>query len=268
MRVGIVGCGAIGRTIAQGLLDFSPVQGLVLYDKTRARAEQLGTIHPHTAITSSIHSLVDLSDFIVEAASQAAAREVAPLAIDAGKDLLVMSLGALSDDEFWVEMRARAEKSKGRLYVPAGALGGLEVVVAAAEAQLDEVLLTTRKPPEALAGTKYLEEKGFDLKKITKPTVVFKGTAREAVKLFPANVNVAAALSLAGIGFDKTRVRIIADPTVTTNQHHVTARGVFGELYCEVHNLPSPDNPKTSTLAALSAVATIKNAARRIHFGP
>ena len=268
MRVGIVGCGTIGRTIVESLRDFAPVERLLLYDHVDARAREAAALNPKASVAASLDEVIAQSDFVVEAASQAGAREVAPRALSAGKDLLLMSLGALSDDAFWNDLRAKAESSPGRLYLPSGALGGLEAVVAGSQAGLEEAVLTTRKPPAALKGVKYLEERGIHLGKITKPLLVFDGSAREAVRLFPANINVAAALSLAGLGFDRTRVRIIADPASKTNRHHVRVRGAFGELECEVANVPAPGNPKTSYLAALSAVATVKNAARHIHFGP
>lgn len=268
MRVGIVGCGSIGRTVARGLVKFKPVTAVALLDLDPARSRALAALHARYRAVAALPALLRASDFVVEAASQDAARSVGPAAARAGKDVLFMSLGALADDRFWRSLRRLAARSGARFWIPSGALAGLEAVVSAGAGTLEEVTLTTRKPLKGLVGVKYLEERGIDVEGIQKPTVVFQGSARDAVRHFPANVNVAAALSLAGLGFDRTRVEIVADPSLKRNTHLVVARGAFGELRCEVANVPSPDNPRTSYLAALSAVATVKNAALGVHFGP
>ena len=268
MRLGIVGCGAIGRTLVEGLDDFASVTTVVLFDRRAELAKALTKGHPKASVAKSLDELVAASDLVVESASQEAAREVVPRALSAGKSVLVMSLGALSDDALWAQATKAAKESKGRLLLPSGALGGLEAVASASHDGLDEVRLTTRKPPAALEGVEYLRARKVSLEGLKGPLVVFDGSAREAVRHFPANINVAAALSLAGIGFDRTRVVIVADPQATTNRHEVYARGAFGELRCEVSNVPSRSNPKTSHLAALSALAAVKNAASGLHFGP
>ena len=268
MRVGIVGCGSIGRTVAKSLVSFPAVTSVALFDLDASKASALAKLHRRFAAVPSTAALVKASDLVVEAASPLAAREVGLLALRSGKECLLMSLGALSDKRLWSAMLRAASASGGRILVPSGALGGLEAVASAASAHLTEVTLTTRKPPAALQGVAYLEARGVRLASLRKPTVVFSGSARQAVRHFPANINVAAALSLAALGFDRTRVVIVADPKAATNSHEVVARGAFGELRCTVSNVPFPDNPKTSYLAALSAVATVKNAARRVHFGP
>jgi aspartate dehydrogenase len=268
MRVGVVGCGSIGGTLARKLASFAAVDRISFFDVEFSRAEALASLHRRYRAVRNLKALIAGSDLVVEAASQKAAREVAPLAVGAGKSVLLMSLGALADDRFTGRLLRSAGRTGGRIYIPSGALPGLEALASASAAEVSEVTLTTRKPPRALAGVAYLERRGIDLESLRAATVVFSGTAREAVRHFPSNVNVAAALSLAGIGFDQTRVVIIADPRATTNRHEVVAKGAFGELRCEVSNLPFPDNPKTSYLAALSAVATVRNVALGIHFGP
>ncbi len=268
LRVGVVGCGSIGRTLARKLAPFKPVSHITFFDLDRARARDLAALNPRYRAASSLAGVVKASDLVVECASQAAAREVAPAALRAGRDVLIMSLGALADDRFWRELRKVASRTRATILLPSGALAGLEAVASAASAGLAEVSLTTRKPPRALAGSPYLQKKGFDPAKVRAPTIVFRGSARKAVRLFPANINVAAALSIAGVGFDRTRVTIIADPRATSNEHEVVAKGAFGTLRCAVKNAPFPDNPKTSYLAALSAVSSVKNAALGIHLGP
>lgn len=268
LKVGVVGCGSIGRTLARKLAAFKPVSRITFFDLEPARAGKLAALDARYRVATSLPGLVKASDLVVESASQAAARQVAPLALAAGRDVLVMSLGALADDRLWRALRKINQRTGATILLPSGALAGLEAVASAASAGLREVSLTTRKPPRALAGSPHLQRRGFDPSKVRAPTVVFRGSARSAVRLFPANINVAAALSIAGVGFDRTRVTIIADPGAKTNEHEVVAKGDFGTLKCTVANAPFPDNPKTSYLAALSAVASVKNAALGLHIGP
>ncbi len=268
MRVGIVGCGTIGRVLVEGLVGFEPVESLALFDRVPEAAAALAKSHAGARAVAGLEELVDASDFVVEAASQEAARTVVPAALGAGRSVLLLSVGALSDDAFMAATLDAAARGPGRLHIPSGAIGGLDALASAAQAGLDDVLLTTRKPPPGLAGAPYLAEKGISLDGLERETIVFEGTARDAVRAFPANVNVAAAVAVAGVGFDETRVRVVADPAAATNRHEVVARGAFGELRVSVSNRASPSNPKTSHLAALSALATVKQAARGTHFGP
>jgi aspartate dehydrogenase len=169
-----------------------------------------------------------------------------------------MSVGGLLDN---MELYDEARRSGVRVQLPSGALCGLDGIRAAMEGGLHSVTLTTRKPPAGLAGAPYLVERGIDISHLDEPLVVFDGNAREAVRAFPANVNVAASLSLAGIGPDETRVRIIADPDISLNIHEVVAEGAFGRLTAVTENLPSPRNVKSSYLASLSATAELRAAA-------
>ena len=213
-------------------------------DESRSRrlAQETGADRPDHIDLALAHA-----DLVVEAASQAALREVAPKVLNRGLPLIALSVGALGDEEFYKLVTRIATQSGGRLLVPSGALGALDAVRAAAEAGIDEVTLVTAKPPA-----------GFGLTDVREPRVLYDGPAREAVAKFPKNVNVAAALSLAGVGFEKTRVRIVADPALTLNTHTVTVRGAFGEMTCRVENRASPDNPASSQLASLSALALIR----------
>jgi aspartate dehydrogenase len=153
-------------------------------------------------------------------------------------------------------------RSRGcQIHIPSGAICGLDGIRSAMEAGLHQVTITTRKPPKGLEGAPYLVQNNIDISNLREPKVVFEGTAMDAVKYFPQNVNVAAALSLAGIGAVETRVRVIADPTTTVNSHEIVAEGAFGRLKTVTENLPSPRNPKSSYLASLSAVAELRNAA-------
>jgi aspartate dehydrogenase len=198
-------------------------------------------------------------DTVLEAASQAVLRQVAGPVLEHGRDLVALSVGALADEAFYQSLKERAEQQGRRVYLPAGAVGGLEALAAAAVAGLDSVVLTTTKPPQALPGV--------NAGTLSKPVCLYEGPAREAVKRFPQNVNVAAAVSLAGIGFDRTMVRVVADPAATRNVHRIEARGPFGELTLEFRLLPSPGNPKTSYLAALSAIRLLRRLSEALRLG-
>jgi aspartate dehydrogenase len=218
--------------------------------------------------TTDVHAFLaqDIT-LVVEAASQAVCREIAPqvLVLVAGKDLMPMSVGAFADESFLQQMRDLAREHGRCVYLPSGAIGGLDALSAGAIDELDEVVLTTTKPPHALERASM--EQDVDLTTITEPTCIYDGPAIEAVRLFPKNVNVAAALSLAGAGVERTRVRIVADPEATGNSHRVEARGRLGAFTIELHLHPSPDNPRTSYLAVLSAIRTLKNLSEPIRFG-
>jgi aspartate dehydrogenase len=203
----------------------------------------------------------------VEAASQEAVRDYAKAILNSGKDMLIMSVGALADHKFLDELIAIAQAKGAKIYLPSGAIAGLDGLKSAKEAGIEEVTLTTRKPPKSLVDAPYVKEKCIHLKNLKKEMLIYEGPAREAVKFFPANVNVAASLSLAGIGPEKTRVRIIADPKIDRNIHEIFVKGEFGELEVKTRNVPSPENPKTSYLAALSAIATLKKISNNIQVG-
>ena len=202
-----------------------------------------------------LDELVRRSGVIVEAAPAAAFDEIATAALVAGKVLLVASVGALvADHERYAGL---ARRGGGTLHVVSGAIGGLDAISAAAVGPVESVTMTTRKPPRGLAGAPYLEAHGIDVAALTEPRVVFEGSAREACRGFPANVNVSAAVSLAGIGPDRTRVRIIADPSLDRNTHDVEVAGDFGRFTVHIENRPSA-NPRTGVLTAMSILATIR----------
>ncbi len=245
MRILLVGCGALGTSIAKGIGAMG-VGGLTVFDTDPAKAAALSE-RTGAPIATDLGAAIDAADLVVEAAAQAALRDLAPRVLSRGKTLVALSVGALVDAAFLDEVTRAARESGGRLLVPSGALAGLDGIRGAMEGGLDEVTLVTAKPPA-----------GFGLTGVTEPRVLYEGPATEAVQKFPKNVNVAAALSLAGMGFEKTRVRIVADPALTANTHTVEARGAFGKMTCRVENAPSPDNPASSHLASLAALALIR----------
>jgi aspartate dehydrogenase len=259
-RVGIIGCGTIGGQLAMAI-DSGSVKNATLvslFDVVQGSAQALklklrtGDVSAHTDFDSFISSTD--CDIVVEAASQDAVRKFAPGVLGSGKSLMIMSVGALADKAL---LQSLLQAAKGRVYVPTGAIAGIDAIKAVRHL-LESVTLTTTKSPRALAGAPFFEKAEIKLEDVKEKTIVYEGQASEAVRMFPANVNVAAVLSLAGIGFEKTMVRIVADPAASTNQHEITAKGSFGEFRFTVNNAPSPGNPKTSYLAVLSAIECLR----------
>jgi len=242
MKIALIGCGFIGRAILDAVKGGSlDLKVSCVFDSDPSLLEGIGA--PGTSDFSGL--LGSDAELVVECASQKAVEAYALQVLESGKSLMLMSVGALADDALLERLKSAAKKNKVHIYLPSGAIGALDAVYSAGMGRLNEVSLTTRKPPESLGLS------------VTKETIVFDGLAREAVKLFPKNINVAATLSLAGIGFGRTKVRIVADPKAKRNIHEICAKGEFGELSFRVENLPSK-NPKTSLLAALSAIACLK----------
>lgn len=200
-------------------------------------------------------TLVSRADLLIEAASPKAVEELLPQVIARKKSLLALSAGGLLRNPALIKNAIRSETP---VYLPSGALAGLDAVKAAAVGKLRSVTLTTRKPPKALAGAPGIARRKINLFKIRKARVVFYGSAERAVADFPKNINVAATLALAGVGARRTRVKIVADPKTHANSHEVTAIGSFGKLTVKTENRPSVENPKTSQLAVYSAVAALK----------
>lgn len=259
MKLGIVGCGNIAADICIALHKGEiPAEVVALTDTDPERSKVLLRSFQLDAAVCSLDDNAAKVDFLVECAVAGVVKDVLESAMRHQTDCLIMSVGGLLDN---MALYNDARKRGIQVRLPSGALCGLDGVRAAMEAGLHSVTLTTRKPPASLAGAPYLVERGIDLSGLDEALVVFEGSAREAVKAFPANVNVAASLSLAGIGPDDTRVRLIADPDISLNIHEVVAEGAFGRLTTMTENLPSPRNPKSSYLASLSATAELRVAA-------
>ncbi len=261
VNICVIGCGAIGSTIAKAIGTMPEIDTVYLTDRSQECATRLQRSIPKIKVVPDIVPILQDVRLVIEAAGQEAARYYAPLALSAGVDVLVMSVGVFQDEEFQKDAFRLAKRKGAKVFVPSGAIGGIDALCAANIENIDEVTLTTTKPPSAFGAVPYLESKGIIASEIRERTELFNGTAREAVKHFPQNINVAATISLAGIGFEKTRIRIVCDPAVQTNEHHLKARGKFGELDVVTRNMPSPRNPKTSYLAALSAISAIKKIA-------
>ena len=269
IKIGIIGCGFIGSQICKAIdSGFVSAELFGIFDFTEEKADailnSLQTIRSQKCVPEELISNCDL---IVECASQDAVLKYALPAVQNGKDLMILSVGAFQNAEFYSEIQKTAAETKSKIYIPSGAIAGTDGLKSAAAAGLSSVSVTTRKPLSGLAGSPYLVQNNIDLSEIREPTLVFEGTAAEAVVGFPKNVNVCATISLCGLGFEKTVVRIIADPTISENIHELEVFGEFGHMKMAIENKPSPQNPKTSYLAALSAVSALKKITAPIQIG-
>jgi len=248
IEVGIVGMCVIGTHVAKAIDNGIP--GIALAGVSVRTAAKAGA-YP----MFSIAELIERADLVVEAATQTALREFGPAVLEAGKHLMVLSVGGLVGvlDE-WTRI---ADAHRCRILIPSGAIAGLDGVKGAREGAITSVTMETRKPPRGLAGAPYIAARGIDLDAIREETLIFEGSATQAVKAFPANVNVVAALSLAGLGPERTRIKVFAVPGQQTNRHRIAIEGEFGRLVMEVENVPS-ENPRTGKLSYLSAIAMLR----------
>ena len=252
LRVAIAGFGAIGKALATHLL--AGIPGLQLAAIGARNHPAARAALPAGVAVMDVGALADHADIIVECAPAAVLPAIAEPALRAGRTLVVLSCGALLDRMDLVDL-ARAHG--GRILIPTGALLGLDAVCAAAEGEIQSVRMVTRKPPGGLAGAPYLVQHAISVEHLTEARRVFEGSAREAARGFPANVNVAAALSLAGIGPDRTRIEIWADPAVTRNVHRIEVEADSARFSLQIENVPS-ENPRTGRITALSAVALLR----------
>ena len=255
-RVGIAGLGAIGRTLAKRIAR-GDVPGLTLgcvAARDGAKAEAWLAEAGIAAPVVALDRFPDHADLAVECAPAAILGEICRPMLERGRRVMVLSCGALLTRPELIEL-ARAHG--GQIVVPTGALLGLDAVTAAAEGEITSVVMTTRKPPGGLKGAPYLERNAISVEGLTEAKRVFSGTAREAAIGFPANVNVAAALALAGIGPDRTTIEIWADPSVTRNCHEIAVEADSARFFVRIENVPS-ENPKTGRITALSALAALR----------
>lgn len=257
LKLGIGGIGAIGLAVARRV-DAGDIPGLELVavsardqDKARQKIRDLKS-HPELV---SLAGLADVADVVLECIPARHFAEIAEPAVAKGRIFMPLSVGQLLGHMALVE---RAKATGARIIVPTGALLGLDAVRAVSEGKVESVRITTRKPPKGLAGAPYLTENSIDVGAIREPTRIFEGNARDAIKGFPANVNVAVALSLAGIGPDRTRVEIWADPSVTRNTHTIEVVSDSSDLTMTIRNIPSVETPATGKVTALSAIAALR----------
>ena len=264
LAVGVVGLGAIGRRVCQALDAGLP--GLRLAGataRTQDRAEAFLKSLGAPAPLLELDELITASDVVVEASTQTHLQEIAPKALGAGRDLVVLSCGALLGRADWV---ALAERQGCRILVPSGAIAGLDGVKGGAVGPVTSVTMESRKAPAGWAGAPWVVQQKIDLDAIRQETLIFEGPATAACPAFPANVNVLAALSLAGIGPERTTTRIYAVPGLTRNTHRISVEGEFGSLAIEVRNVPS-ENPRTGRLSYLSTIALLRDLGATLRVG-
>lgn len=268
LRIGLIGFGAIGAPVAQGIL--SGLAGSCSLTAVLVRGESLAAaravLPDGCLLTTDLNEFLRQSpDLVVETAGHEALRICGQTILAAGADLMTVSAGVLADDELRLRLVATALAHGCRILVPSGAIVGLDGVSAAAVGTVCEVTHVTRKPPTAWHGT--VAQGQVDLDHLTEPTVLLESTARESAAMYPTNVNVQAAVALAGIGLDRTRVRVVVDPSLDVNVHEVTVRGDFGEIQVIVRGVPTPGNAKTSRLTALAVIRAIRNATSPLVIG-
>jgi aspartate dehydrogenase len=254
-RVAIAGLGAIGRVLARRLADGVP--GLVLAcaaSGDRAKAQAWLDAEKIACPLVEPEAFPAHADLAVECAPASVLERICRPMLEAGKQVLVLSAGALLPRPELLEL---AKARGGQIIVPTGALLGLDAVTAAAEGEIKSVRMITRKPPRGLIGAPYLEANGISVEGLNGPKLVFSGTARDGAAGFPANVNVAAALSLAGIGPDRTMMEIWADPTIERNCHTIEVDSDSARFTLAIENIPS-ENPKTGRITALSVLAALR----------
>ena len=255
LRIAVAGQGAIGTRVVEALdrgMDGLVLTAVSVQNPEKHRSRLAGLRRPPAILP--IEALADVADIVIECVPSQLVRSIVAPFVGRGKTAVVLSAGALLDHEDLMEL---AKLHGGQIVVPTGALIGLDAVTAAAVGQIHSVKMVTRKPPRGLAGAPYVVDNNIDLEQITEPRKIFDGTAREAARGFPANVNVAAALSLAGIGPDRTKIEIWADPSVTRNMHRIEVASDSACFSMAIENIPS-ENPKTGLITALSVIACLR----------
>ena len=258
MRITIVGCGSRGTKLAEAADKMMEVKRIYLVDNDKSRAEALAAKINKAELVEDVEEELYHCDLVIECATQDAAKQVIPKVVARGVDIMVMSVGALVDDDYREMVIDKANQCDAKVYIPSGAICGTDGLRASTVGEIQKVELITTMPPQSFKGVKYVEDRGIDLNNVKERTVLYTGTAREAVQLFPRNVNVAAIVSIMGIGFDKTMVTIAVDPGIKINSHELSIKGEFGELTTHTYNVPSTINPRSSNLSVFSAISALE----------
>lgn len=263
MRIGMIGAGAIGRYVVNKAPDYGHVVGAILL-RTGSRSSK----HPAIGDVRCVHSIADFPDdleIVLDCAGHAALRTYGPEILRSGSDVATVALGALADQALYAELQRAAVDGKSRLHLCSGAIGALDCLRAARIGELQSVTYTGRKPPRGWHGSP--AESKFNLDGLTTGAVThFSGNAGQAAIEYPKNANVAAAVALAGIGFEQTHVELIADADITDNIHEIQANGEFGSFDFRIHGHSLPDNPRSSALAAMSVLSCLEQQAQPIGF--
>ncbi|MBK6897300.1 MAG: DUF108 domain-containing protein [Alphaproteobacteria bacterium] len=259
LKVGVAGVGAIGRAVCLALSEAPGIDGLILHmisdQKTRPEFDI-----PQVNFAALAHDC----DFIVECLPAPAVPALAAEVFKNGRDMVVISSAALL---LFPEILETQKNSGSRIIVPSGALAGLDGVKAMREMGIESSKIASSKPPKGFEGAPYVVDKKIDLSSIKTKTLIFSGNALEASRAFPANVNVAATLSLAGIGPEKTQVEVWADPAAVSNTHEITVKTRYSTLASRIENMPDPANPKSSVLAARSIIAALRDLQQSVVIG-
>jgi len=268
MRVAVLGGGTIARLILEHRTELPGIELFALAGRSDAsRGKSLAAQFGLAYVVGREALLAQRPEAVVEAASHEAVREHLVPLLDAGVGVIVLSAGALADDALRQAAERAAERTGALFYVPSGGIGGLDALRTACLAGVEEVSIQVAKPPAAWRGIAFVQSLGIDLQKLREPTVLFEGPARQGVPHFPQNVNIAAVLALAGIGMDRTRLKVVADPALSLNTHTIRVSGKSGRFTVVLENVPSSDNPKTSWLACYSALSALRSLGSRIRYG-
>lgn len=266
LKVGIIGCGAIGTEIAKACQTRlkGRVELAAICDIDDKKSRALKKILKNKVPVTGMDELIKRAGLVIESASAKISGSILERCVKMRRDIMVMSVGGLLGKKHLLKT---AEKRDIKVYIPSGAVCGIDGLKSASMGRIDSVTLTTRKPLKGLEGAPYLKNRSIDIEKITSETTVFCGSAEDAIEGFPQNINVSTILSLAGIGARRTRVRIVTSPDYTKNIHEVEIAGHSGRITTRTENVPSKANPKTSELAIFSAIATLEGITQNIRIG-
>lgn len=266
IKVGIIGCGTIGSKLAMIIeKEIAEMEVFALCDIDKEKAFKLSEKFSRVVHIMSIEELIDKSDLVIETASSSISAGIVKLGLEKAKIVFALSAGGLIKG--LAEYKRLAQLKGGRLYIPSGAIAGLDGLKAISTSKIEYVTLTTKKPVKGIKGAPFIKRNNIDLDNIKTDTLIFSGTVEEAVEEFPQNINVAANLVLSGIDSSLITVRIVTSPNFTCNTHEIKAKGEFGQITSVCENLPDSDNPKTSFLAILSAGAALKQIVSPIRIG-
>lgn len=256
MKLGVVGLGVIGKAVVKAVDDGKiPVEIPVAMTRSLEKVKDFLAHLNNPPRMTDLAGVAQEADVVMEASGGSTVEAICHESFAQGKDVIINSVGALLDRDDLIEEAKRADS---RIFIPSGAIIGLDGLKGASAGSMESVTMTTRKPPESLQGAPYIEEQGIDLDAIDEPTVIFEGNPMEACKAFPANVNVSAAVSFAGIGPLRTKLRVVCDPTVNRNIHEVEAVGEFGRSFIRIENVPS-ENHRTGILTYLSTFSFLRD---------
>lgn len=270
MRIGIIGGGVMGRLFLNYIragelpgVEVVAIAGRNAQSKGKALADEF-----KVPFTTGIPALLaQQPEVVIESAGHDAVREYGEAVLAQGVDFIVLSGGVLADDALRARLEQVAAQNNALLYVPSGGIGGLDAVKAMCVAGVVSSTITVTKPAIAWKGIPYVEKMGFDMDKITGPTILYEGPVRQGAGYFPANVNIAAVLSMAGIGFDRTMMKVVADPALKFNTHFIDVKGKTGSISLRFESVPAPENPKTAWLACYSALAALKELKGTVRYG-